>query len=318
MTTKAGEAHHDEAWRAALAREDDAGPTHSSEREGCPGCKWIEDQEQEVRDDIRALEAEWWRYEETATQLGSGQTKEQQTGAHMVWGWLGLRLAAMGNDQESAAISRHESATEDGPMTAGEARHLREYPNGHYGLYCAVPACSGYRPPATEDGERPGLREAIEDVRRAGNMLVGVLGAAPADCDRQDDLCVMHNAEWSTRKGVDLAHCEWIEARMSVVPEWHAAIAALASTPDAPEGLEELRRLSDAATPGPWGAPMDFAPEDRTVVRGTDIHAVRDDGPHWPGFFLGAVESKADAAFIAAAVNYVRARLARDRAGGPE
>jgi hypothetical protein len=69
--------------------------------------------------------------------------------------------------------------------------------------------------------------ERLQDVVRAGEMLVGVLAAVPAECRRDDDVCAPHNAEWSTRRGVDLGHCEWIEARMAVVPEWHAARAAL-------------------------------------------------------------------------------------------
>lgn len=84
----------------------------------------------------------------------------------------------------------------------------------------------------------PGEREAApvdvsaEVVLRAGEMLIGVLGAVPAECDLDDDqaTCLTHNAEWSTRNGRDLGHCEWIEARMAVVPEWHAAAPHNAKT----------------------------------------------------------------------------------------
>jgi hypothetical protein len=83
-----------------------------------------------------------------------------------------------------------------------------------------------------------------------------------------------------------------------------------AMTSDTPT-LDELRALSDAATPGPWEA-------DDTTDRYEDEF---DDPPH-TGWFRGDVGtvdvgdyntlSTADAAFIVAACNYVRSLLSED------
>lgn len=75
----------------------------------------------------------------------------------------------------------------------------------------------------------------------------------------------------------------------------------------APAGMDELRALSTAATPGPWRASIGrvgvgaLSAERRSLLLAS-IHA---DGHRDTAF----AESHNDAAFIVAAVNYVRARL---------
>lgn len=70
-------------------------------------------------DGVEALESEWWRYEAAAAQLGSGQTKDQQTGAHMVWGWLRTRLAAL------PVPASPEAARQPEPRTSEKAAKVR-------------------------------------------------------------------------------------------------------------------------------------------------------------------------------------------------
>ena len=72
-------------------------------------------------------------------------------------------------------------------------------------------------------------------------------------------------------------------------------------------GWEELRRLSDAATPGPWRASIGRVgvgalSAERQSLLLASVHA---DGHRDTAF----AESHDDAAFIVAAVNYVRATL---------
>lgn len=93
----------------------------------------------------------------------------------------------------------------------------------------------------------------------------------------------------------------------------HALMSELAYLAEArpPEGLDALQALSDAATPGRWFV------DDGEEVSSEHSEPLRQNP--WPVVadregLLPAVEL-ADAAFIVAAVNYVRARLS---AGGAE
>lgn len=86
------------------------------------------------------------------------------------------------------------------------------------------------------------------------------------------------------------------------------ALAALA-TPALDDDLRELRRLSEAATAGPWIVTPDdgsHGAEIATVEDGIGVVRPDDDSPIEPS------EPEMDAAFIAAAANYVRARLTED------
>lgn len=91
-----------------------------------------------------------------------------------------------------------------------------------------------------------------------------------------------------------------------------AARAALASP--SPEPLDELRALSDAATPGPWyvegpefGGLWVCAEHGDRQVSGA-VHPSRSEQPYAVLAGLG----RADSDLIVAAVNYVRARLSED------
>lgn len=100
--------------------------------------------------------------------------------------------------------------------------------------------------------------------------------------------------------------------------------------------IEELRRLSDAATPGPWNplthgtatqldaagrafqAVMAVRSVDKPDIQFTDLSWVETtpDGPHIALVGNGPTSSE-NAKFIAAAVNYVRELLAEpDLEGG--
>jgi len=85
--------------------------------------------------------------------------------------------------------------------------------------------------PASPGDER--LRELAAEAAQYGSTLATLLTILPAECQQDGDACAAHNAEWSTRNGADLGHCEWIEARAEIVPEWrsaeHALRAALAA-----------------------------------------------------------------------------------------
>jgi hypothetical protein len=74
--------------------------------------------------------------------------------------------------------------------------------------------------------------------------------------------------------------------------------------------LDALRELSDAATQGAWTHDSVATPEELWFGRGYESVGVGDNE------FIGG--SAADAAFIAAAVNYVRARLASATPSKPE
>jgi len=80
------------------------------------------------------------------------------------------------------------------------------------------------------------VREAASLAAQYGSTLASLLTVLPGECQQDGDTCVVHNAEWSTRNGADLGHCEWVEARTEIVPEWRsaerairAALAALAA-----------------------------------------------------------------------------------------
>ena len=70
--------------------------------------------------------------------------------------------------------------------------------------------------------------------------------------------------------------------------------------------IDDLRALSEAATPGPWIVTPDtgsYGAEIATIEDGIGVVRPDDDSPIEPG------DPEADAALIVAAVNYVRARL---------
>ena len=96
---------------------------------------------------------------------------------------------------------------------------------------------------------------------------------------------------------------------MTVEPEKEAAYGGAAG----PRSIEELRALSEAATSGKWEvSPLPH--EWDTVIHSTAGAAIcwiatdHDTGPHHP---------RGDAAFIAAAVNYVRHALQAATEAGP-
>jgi hypothetical protein len=100
-----------------------------------------------------------------------------------------------------------------------------------------------------------------------------------------------------------------------------------ATTPDnaGEDGLRELRALSEAATPGPWGAYISYSgesgtPDEAGLFVNDKAHDV--DGEKQTiisDFSLYASEHLPDLEFIVAAVNYVRAALAStERAATPD
>ena len=82
--------------------------------------------------------------------------------------------------------------------------------------------------------------------------------------------------------------------------------AIRAATPDNAGTIDGLRALSDAATPGPWIVTPDtgsYGAEIATIEDGIGVVRPDDGEPIEPG------DPEADAAFIVAAANYIRARL---------
>jgi hypothetical protein len=108
-----------------------------------------------------------------------------------------------------------------------------------------------------------------------------------------------------------------LDAARSATPSSEAVPAA--------DGLRELRALSEAATPGPWGAYISYSgesgtPDEAGLFVNDKAHDV--DGEKQTiisDFSLYASEHLPDLEFIVAAVNYVRAALAStERAATPD
>jgi len=151
-----------------------------------------------------------------------------------------IALATPATSSEAAALPG-EQAEMTLPTTTDELKkaYNRGWADGHgRGLDACQPVIDalGRRISELEAAASPGderLRELAAEAAQYGSTLATLLTILPAECQQDGDACAAHNAEWSTRNGADLGHCEWIEARAEIVPEWrsaeHALRAALAA-----------------------------------------------------------------------------------------
>lgn len=146
-------------------------------------------------------------------------------------------------------------------------------------------------------------REAIERVEPAGGAELEHVARAIAEAEGQIGSPLgyfpqgtpMRAATWEDH--TDETHATWLKMAKAAIAAWNTRAGA--PSPD----MAELQRLSEDATLGPWRADNDDGYGRESIY-----------GPRPPHDLIAQcvgddAETCADAAFIVACVNYVRAQL---------